>query len=174
MPEAPDIARAWRHLLERTPGTRQGDPLVIEAAHAAPQLRALHPFPTHATLHFLRSAPPWRKPGNLPLIAGSGPPHKVYPSGYAALLGEGTTAEEAAALVVAHLRPAPRAREVEATQPLGNYVNSARGHSVIVHNLGSASDSVVVLQLVTTGAGLPMAYSMTWSSWRWRASWTHV
>ncbi|MGQ5668297.1 DUF6193 family natural product biosynthesis protein [Streptomyces sp. ECR2.10] len=65
MSEAPDNATAWRHLLERTPGTRQGDPLVIEAAYAQPQLRALYPFPTHGTLHFLRSTPPWHEPDNL-------------------------------------------------------------------------------------------------------------
>ncbi|SNX88611.1 hypothetical protein SAMN06272735_9083 [Streptomyces sp. TLI_55] len=45
----------------------------------------------------------WCEPDNLPFIVCSGPPYKVYASGYAALLGAGATPEEAAALVVAHL-----------------------------------------------------------------------
>ncbi|MET9648344.1 hypothetical protein AB0K71_05330 [Streptomyces syringium] len=27
-------------------------------------MRGLYPFPTHGTLHFLRSAPPWLEPGH--------------------------------------------------------------------------------------------------------------
>ncbi|MFJ8746552.1 DUF6193 family natural product biosynthesis protein [Embleya sp. NPDC127516] len=105
MPEAPDIPTAWRQLLERTPGTRQGDPLVVEAAHVEPRLRSLYPWPSHGTLKFLRSAPPWDRsdPDDLPFIVCGGPPYKVYSTGYTTLLGEADTPEEAAALVVAHL-----------------------------------------------------------------------
>lgn len=104
VPEAPDIPTAWRQLLERTPGTRQGDPLVVEAAHAQPRLRRLYPFPSHGTLHFHRTAPPWQESDHdLPFIVCTGPPHKVYAAGYSAILGEAATAEEAAALVVTHL-----------------------------------------------------------------------
>ncbi|MET8703792.1 DUF6193 family natural product biosynthesis protein [Kitasatospora sp. NPDC004723] len=105
MPEAPDTPTAWRQLLECTPGTRQGDPLVVEAAHAQPRLRSLYPWPSHGTLKFLRSAPSWDRsdPDDLPFIVCGGPPYKVYSTGYATLLGEADTPEEAAALVVAHL-----------------------------------------------------------------------
>ncbi|MFF5366510.1 DUF6193 family natural product biosynthesis protein [Streptomyces sp. NPDC013187] len=109
MSEAPDIATAWRWLLERKPGTRGAahDALtvVVEAAYAEPRLRSLYPFPTHGTLHFLRGAPPWNEPGHdgLPFILYGGPPYKVYSSGYAELLGEAATPAEAAALAVAHL-----------------------------------------------------------------------
>lgn len=107
MPEAPDIPTAWRQLREHTPGTRQGDPLVIEAAHAQPQLRGLYPWPSHGTLTFHRSAPPWgdTQQDDLPFIVCCGPPYKVYTSGYTILLGEAATPEEAAALAVAHLPP---------------------------------------------------------------------
>jgi hypothetical protein len=104
MPEALDISTAWRHLLERTPGTRQGDPLVVEAAHAQPRLRSLYPWPSHGTLKFLRSAPSWAEDhDDLPFIVCGRPPYKVYASRYAILLGEAATPEEAAALLVAHL-----------------------------------------------------------------------
>lgn len=107
MPEAPDFLTAWRQLRERTPGTRQGDPLVIEAAHAQPQLRGFYPWPSHGTLKFLRSGPPWgdTPQDDLPFIVCWGPPYKVYTSRYTILLGEAATPEEAAALVVAHLPP---------------------------------------------------------------------
>ncbi|MFB7397760.1 DUF6193 family natural product biosynthesis protein [Streptomyces sp. NPDC056191] len=104
MLEAPDIPTAWRQLLERTPGTRQGDPLVVEAAHAQPRLRGFYPWPSHGTLKFLRSAPPWHGDhDDLPFIVCGGPPYKVYTSGYTSLLGEAATPEGAAAVVVAHL-----------------------------------------------------------------------
>ncbi|MFE7115266.1 DUF6193 family natural product biosynthesis protein [Streptomyces sp. NPDC057654] len=104
MPEAPDIPTAWRQLLERTPGTRQGDPLVIEAAYAQPELRSLYPWPSHGILKFLRSAPSSAgNDDNLPFIVCGKPPYTVYTSGYTTLLGEVATPEEAAALVVAHL-----------------------------------------------------------------------
>ncbi|SDN46643.1 DUF6193 family natural product biosynthesis protein [Actinacidiphila guanduensis] len=106
MPEAPDIETAWLQLLEGTPGTRQGDPLVVEAAYAQSRLRALFPFPTHGTLHFLCAAPPpW--PGSdrdrLPFIVCGEQPYKIYTPDYGELLGEAATPEEAAALLVAHL-----------------------------------------------------------------------
>ncbi|MEU2511544.1 DUF6193 family natural product biosynthesis protein [Streptomyces syringium] len=109
MAEAPDVATAWCWLLERRPGTRgamhDSLPAVVEAAHAEPRLRGLYPFPTHGTLHFLRSAPPWLEPGHddLPFILYDGPPYKVYSSGYADLLGQVATPAEAAALAVRHL-----------------------------------------------------------------------
>ncbi|MFI2511645.1 DUF6193 family natural product biosynthesis protein [Streptomyces sp. NPDC018972] len=109
MSEAPDVATAWRWLLERRPSTRGAahDSLtaVVEAAHAEPRLRGLYPFPTHGTLHFLRSAPPWLEPGHddLPFILYGGPPYKVYSSGYTDLLGEVATPSEAAALAARHL-----------------------------------------------------------------------
>ena len=105
MSEAPDAPTAWRYLLERTPGTRQGEPVVAEAAHAQPRLRRLYPWPSHGTLKFRRSAPSWdhRAPDDLPFIVCSGPPYKVYSTGYATFLGEADTPAEAAVLVVAHL-----------------------------------------------------------------------
>ncbi|MEU4066184.1 DUF6193 family natural product biosynthesis protein [Streptomyces wedmorensis] len=109
MPEAPDVPTAWSWLLERKPGTRGAtqDSLlaVVEAAHAEPRLRRLYPFPTHGTLRFLRSAPPWAELNHddLPFILYGGPPYKIYTSGYADLLGEAGTPKEAAALVVRHL-----------------------------------------------------------------------
>lgn len=109
MSEAPDVATAWRWLLERKPGTRGAThdslPAIVGAAHAEPRLRNLYPFPTHGTLHFLRSAPPWADPNqdDLPFILYGGPPFEVYASAYATLLGEAATPAEAAALVVSHL-----------------------------------------------------------------------
>ncbi|WP_406349265.1 DUF6193 family natural product biosynthesis protein [Streptomyces sp. NBC_00144] len=106
MPEAPDIETAWRQLLEGTPGTRQGDPLVVEAAYAQSRLRDLFPFPTHGTLHFLRAVPPpWPESDRdrLPFIVCGGPPYKIYTTGYGDVLGEAATPEEAAELLVAHL-----------------------------------------------------------------------
>jgi hypothetical protein len=106
MSEAPDITTAWQQLLEGTPGTRQGDPLVVEAAHAQPRLRALYPFSTHGTLHFLLVAPPpWPESDGdqLPFIVCGGPPYKIYTPGYGELLGETATPGEAAALLVDHL-----------------------------------------------------------------------
>lgn len=110
MSEAPDIPTAWQWLLERRPGTRGYYDTasllpIAEAAHAEPRLRALYPFPTHGTLHFLRSAPPWDPSGrdDLPFILAGAPPYRVYASGYAELLGEGATPEAAAALAVANL-----------------------------------------------------------------------
>ncbi|WP_256362755.1 DUF6193 family natural product biosynthesis protein [Streptomyces sp. TRM70350] len=86
MAEAPDIPTAWRWLLERRPGTRGAahDSLlaVVEASHAEPRLRGLYPFPTHGTLHFLRSAPRWP-------VSGQG----------------GALPAEAARLVVSNLPP---------------------------------------------------------------------
>lgn len=112
MAEAPDIATAWRWLLERRPGTRgamhESLLTVVEAAHAEPRLRGLYPFPTHGTLHFLLVAPPpWPASdgAQLPFIVWSGPPYKVYLPGHADLLGEAGTPAEAAALVVNHLPP---------------------------------------------------------------------
>ncbi|MEU9446909.1 hypothetical protein AB0D42_40080 [Streptomyces sp. NPDC048304] len=45
-------------------------PVIAEAAHADPRLRGRCPFPTHGTLHFLRSAPPWSgsDPDDVPFI----------------------------------------------------------------------------------------------------------
>lgn len=104
MPEATDIPTAWRELLEHTTGARRGDPLVLEAAHAQPQLRGLYPFPTHGTLHFHRTAPPWQDTDHdLPFIVCGGPPYKIYSRGYTDILGEAPTPEGAAALLVAHL-----------------------------------------------------------------------
>ncbi|OZV80188.1 hypothetical protein CA850_15955 [Micromonospora echinospora] len=105
MPEAPDITTAWRYLREKTPNTRQGDPLVVNAAYAQPRLRALFPFPTHGTLRFLRTAPPRQSEeiDSLPFIVCGEPPYQVYAAGYSELLGTAATPEEAAALVVAHL-----------------------------------------------------------------------
>lgn len=112
MPEAPDIPTAWRQLLERTPGTRQGNPLVVEAAYAQPKLRGLYPWPSHGTLKFLRSGPPWEVDlgapplvtfDDLPFIVCDEPPYQVYTTGYTDLLGEASTAEEAVAIVVSHL-----------------------------------------------------------------------
>ncbi|UUU36382.1 DUF6193 family natural product biosynthesis protein [Streptomyces sp. CA-210063] len=109
MSEAPDIATAWHWLLERRPGTRGAThdalPVVVEAAYAEPSLRALYPFPTHGTLHFLRSAPPWPDSDHdeAPFILYGGPPYQVYSSRYTDLLGECATPAEAAALVVSHL-----------------------------------------------------------------------
>ncbi|MER6076515.1 DUF6193 family natural product biosynthesis protein, partial [Streptomyces sp. NPDC001817] len=80
MPEAPDLATAWNWLLERKPGTRGATQdsllVVVEAAHAELRLRSLYPFPTHGTLHFLRSAPPWAdlNHDDLPFILYGGPP----------------------------------------------------------------------------------------------------
>lgn len=104
--EAPDIETAWRHLLERTPGTRQGDQLIVRAAAAQRRLRALYPFPTHGTLKFFSDGPPW-SPGSdrLPFLVCGLATYQIYSSGYAVLLGEATDPEEAAALLVAHLPP---------------------------------------------------------------------
>ncbi|MFC1441930.1 DUF6193 family natural product biosynthesis protein [Streptacidiphilus sp. N1-10] len=106
MPEAPDIATAWRCLLERTEG-RQGDPLVVQAAYEQPRLRALFPFPSHGCLKFMRLAPPpWPfdlGEEELPFIVSSNPGYKVYATRYERLLGETRTPEEAAALLVANL-----------------------------------------------------------------------
>lgn len=78
--------------------------VVVEAAHAQPQLRRLYPFPSHGTLHFHRAASPWQESDHdVPFIVCGGPPYTVYVSGYSTLLGEAATPEEAAALVVAHL-----------------------------------------------------------------------
>ncbi|MEV0560809.1 DUF6193 family natural product biosynthesis protein [Dactylosporangium sp. NPDC050588] len=104
--EAPDIETAWRYLLERTPGTRQGDELIIRAASAQPRLRALYPFPTHGTLKFLSDGPPWSPDSDqLPFLVCGLETYQVYASGYAVLLGETTSPEQAAALLVAHLPP---------------------------------------------------------------------
>ncbi|GAB2744457.1 DUF6193 family natural product biosynthesis protein [Streptomyces bullii] len=111
MSEAPDIATAWRWLLERRSGTRgatqESLPVVVEAAHAEPRLRGLYPFPSHGALHFLRSAPPCHESDHddVPFIVYGGPPYQVYAAGYAALLGEVATPAEAAALVVSNLPP---------------------------------------------------------------------
>jgi Family of unknown function (DUF6193) len=109
MSEARDAESAWRWLLERKPGTRGAadEELMpfVKAAYAQPRLRCLYPFPTHGTLRFLRSAPPRpaMQADDLPFIVCDGPPYKVYADLYAVLIGEATTAEEAAWLVVAHL-----------------------------------------------------------------------
>ncbi|MEU6417306.1 DUF6193 family natural product biosynthesis protein [Streptomyces spiralis] len=109
MSEAPDIATAWRWLLERRSGprgaTHESLTVIVEAAHAEPRLRGLFPFPTHGTLHFLRSAPPWSGSDHddVPFIVYGGPPYQVYSAGYAALLGEVATPAEATALVVNNL-----------------------------------------------------------------------
>jgi hypothetical protein len=107
--EAPDAETAWRWLLERKPGTRGhhgGDWLFafIAAAHAEPRLRALYPFPTHGTLKFLRSGPPFdgTHRDDLPYIICSGPPYAVHAI-HRGALGKGATPEEAVALVVTHL-----------------------------------------------------------------------
>ncbi|MEU0957199.1 DUF6193 family natural product biosynthesis protein [Streptomyces niveus] len=111
MSEAPDIATAWRWLLERRSGTRgathESLPVIVEAAHAEPCLRGLYPFPTHGTLHFLGSAPPWSGSDHddVPFIVYGGLPYQVYAAGYLALLGEVATPAEAAALVVSNLPP---------------------------------------------------------------------
>lgn len=109
MSEAPDIPTAWQWFLEGRPGTRYGgyEGLRVfgRAAYAEPRLRTLYPFPSHGTVHFVRGAPPWPTSGHddLPFVAYGGPPYTVYASGYAEILGEPTTPEEAVALVVAHL-----------------------------------------------------------------------
>lgn len=95
------VEKTWRLLLERDPSARRGDPAVIEAASAEPRLRALYPFPSHGCLTFHRNTDfPWSN--DLPFIAGEAP-YKVYASGYAEILGEAATPQEAAALLVAHL-----------------------------------------------------------------------
>lgn len=95
------VEKTWRQLLECRPDARWGDPDVIEAAYAEPSLRQLFPFPSHGCLTFHRNTDfPWSN--DLPFIAG-GTPYKVYAAGYAELIGETATPQEAAALVVAHL-----------------------------------------------------------------------
>ncbi|GHB25547.1 hypothetical protein GCM10010346_56500 [Streptomyces chryseus] len=83
-------------------------PPVAAAAYAEPALRGLFPFHTHGTLKFLRSAPPWCGPpvDDLPYIVLGEPPYSVYTAGRTSL-GEVATAEDAVALVVAHLPPDP-------------------------------------------------------------------
>lgn len=96
------VAVAWESMLARLPHTRLGDPDITRAAYAEPRLRALFPFPSHGQFHFLRNtiAP---HTGGLPFITGGGEGGlKVHTADYK-LLGEPSTAEEAAALVVAHL-----------------------------------------------------------------------
>ncbi|MFJ5924706.1 DUF6193 family natural product biosynthesis protein [Kitasatospora sp. NPDC092948] len=102
--EEPVVEKTWRGVLERLPGARRGEPAVIEAAYAAPRLRALFPVPSHGALSFHRNTQfPWSN--DLPFIAGDargcmvnaplGAPERVQ--------GESLTPQEAAALVVAHL-----------------------------------------------------------------------
>ncbi|MFC8225867.1 DUF6193 family natural product biosynthesis protein [Streptomyces sp. NPDC057287] len=96
------VERTWRMLLERHPEARRGNPEVIEAASAEPRLRRLFPFPSHGSLSFHRNTDfPWSN--DLPRIAGGEGRYLVYAAGYAELLGEAATPQEAAALVVAHL-----------------------------------------------------------------------
>ncbi|MFG2141521.1 DUF6193 family natural product biosynthesis protein [Streptomyces sp. NPDC048650] len=95
------VEKAWRLLLERHPDARRGAPEVIEAASAEPRLRRLFPFLSHGCLTVHRNTDfPWSN--DLPFIACT-TPYKVYATGYAELLGETGTPQEAAALVVAHL-----------------------------------------------------------------------
>ncbi|MFK0263641.1 DUF6193 family natural product biosynthesis protein [Streptomyces angustmyceticus] len=96
------VESTWRRMLEHhSAARRSGSPEVIEAAAAEPRLRQLFPFLSHGCLTFHRNtAYPWSN--DLPFIACT-TPYKVYATGYAELLGETETAQEAAALVVAHL-----------------------------------------------------------------------
>jgi hypothetical protein len=84
-------------------------------------------------LHFLWSTPPRREPDNLSFIACSGPPCKVCAADYAALVGGGTTAEEAAALVVAHLPT------VKNTFGNGEFIPLARTSASCYHRTDSAN-----------------------------------
>ncbi|MFF2732385.1 DUF6193 family natural product biosynthesis protein [Streptomyces sp. NPDC058008] len=110
MPEAPDVETAWTWLLERRPGTRgwfdDTLPPVAAAAHAEPRLRRFFPFHTHGTLKFCRDAPPWYEPpvDDLPYVVLGEPPYSVYTADITRL-GVVSTAEDAIALVVAHLPP---------------------------------------------------------------------
>lgn len=96
------VETTWRQLLEHHPDARRGgSPGAIEAASAEPRLRQLFPFLSHGCLTFHRNTDfPWSN--DLPFIACT-TPYKVYATGYAELLGETETPQEAAALVVAHL-----------------------------------------------------------------------
>ncbi|MFA7764307.1 DUF6193 family natural product biosynthesis protein [Streptomyces sp. NRRL S-448] len=97
------VEKTWRMLLERHPEARRGDPEMMEAAFAEPRLRQLFPFPSHGCLTFHRNTEfPWSN--DLPFIAGA-PEGSfwVYSARYGERLGVVATAQEAAALVVAHL-----------------------------------------------------------------------
>lgn len=101
MTEETAVESAWRLIREGDPSTGQRARAVVEAAYAEPRLRVLYPFPSHGCLTFHRNTRfPWSN--DLPFIAGS-EPCTVYGPSYSAVLGEGLTPQEAAALVVAHL-----------------------------------------------------------------------
>jgi hypothetical protein len=105
MEETTEVAKAWRKLVDGTPGWWSGDP-VVSAAYEHPTLRTLFPFPTHGTLRFFRSAwPPFPAvpTDDLPFIVCGCPPYKVFTAGYGQLVGEARTAEEAVKLLVASL-----------------------------------------------------------------------
>ncbi|MFC9227409.1 DUF6193 family natural product biosynthesis protein [Streptomyces decoyicus] len=96
------VEAIWHQLLEHHPEARRGgSPGAIEAAAAEPRLRQMFPFLSHGCLTFHRNTEyPWSN--DLPFIACT-TPYTVYAIGYAKLLGETETPQEAAALVVAHL-----------------------------------------------------------------------
>lgn len=96
------VEATWQAMLQRADRIRLGDPEITEAAYAEPRLRALFPWPSHGTLGFLRSTLPPRPPNDLPFITGGNLGFSVYAPGYT-LIGETRTAQEAAALAVAHL-----------------------------------------------------------------------
>jgi Family of unknown function (DUF6193) len=101
------VETAWQWLLERRPHTRGAheDALVpiVEAAYRHPMLARLYPFPTHGTLKFLGMPPPRRDADDLPFVHYAGPPYTVYAAIYSSILGTASNADEAVALIVAHL-----------------------------------------------------------------------
>ncbi|MDT0478334.1 DUF6193 family natural product biosynthesis protein, partial [Streptomyces sp. DSM 41014] len=104
MAEETVVEKTWCGILNRLPGSRRGEPAVIEAAYTEPRLRALFPFPSHGALTFHRNTEfPWSN--DLPFIVGDVRACTVYAPLRASkrVLGESLTPQEAAALVVAHL-----------------------------------------------------------------------
>ncbi|WP_328546331.1 DUF6193 family natural product biosynthesis protein [Streptomyces platensis] len=105
-PEA--VAITWRKVRETS--DELIDPAAVEAAYAHPLLRALFPLISHGSLHFSRcTAFPWTN--DVPAVyPRSGGGFRVVrmnePVGSSRqTVGDADSAEEAVALVVAHLPP---------------------------------------------------------------------